>query len=57
MSSVRKDRNIKDRLITDIDDIENINIKNIKPINWGEINSILESKKEFALNFLKSNLT
>lgn len=54
--SLLKMFNLQDRLLVDINDINNLKIEDVKPINWGGVNAILEDKKLFSLDFIKSNL-
>jgi len=51
--SLLKMFNLNERLV---DNVESINVENLKPINWDEVNSILQDQKKFALDFLKCNL-
>jgi len=54
--SLLKMFHLEDRLVTDSKSIDQEKIKNLKPINWEAVNAILAEKKQFAFNFLKSNL-
>ena len=55
--SLLKMFNLQDRLLVDINDIKNLKIEDLKPIDWEQVNNILADKKKFAINFIVSNLS
>lgn len=47
---------LQDRLISDLDTFDINVIESIREIDWNKVNNIVKEKREFSLNFLKSNL-
>ena len=47
---------LEDRLITDAREMHREKILNMKPVDWDSVNSILVKKRQFAMDFLRTNL-
>ncbi|WP_439489774.1 polysaccharide pyruvyl transferase family protein [Algoriphagus sp.] len=54
--SLLKMFHLEDRLILDPDKVDLDRIMDMRPIPWKSVNKIIAEKREFALNFLKTNL-